>query len=339
MKVAKLAAPFDIQFEEAPVPEITADQVLLKINCFGVCASDQQIYHGKHKYAAMPVVMGHEVSATITEVGENVMDYKIGDKVTLEPQVACGECYPCQQGRFNVCENLKVMGVHLDGCNCEYFAVEPKYLHHVPQDLPDEMVALVEPLSVGVGSIKRSTKFKGGNVVVVGAGTIGNCVAQAAKGLGAGKVMVTDINQAKLDYALECGIDYAVNTANISLKEVIEQSFGVQKADVIVDCVAHPAVFQTILDAARPNSEIILTGNYKDPVQFEVPRIQRNEISLIGHMMYVREDFADAIQLLADGKITVTKTISQVYPFEQYVEALKFADEHPNDVMKMIIKL
>lgn len=339
MKVARLVAPFDIQFQEAPIPEITEDQVLLKIICFGVCASDQQIYHGKHKYAAMPVTMGHEVSAVVEKTGASVTEYKVGDKVTIEPQVTCGECEPCKQGRFNVCENLKVMGVHMDGCNCEYFAVEPKYLHHVPQDLPDEMVALVEPLSVGVGSIKRSKTFKGGNVVVVGAGTIGNCVAQAAKGLGADKVMVTDLNQDKLDYALECGIDYVVNTKDISLKDAIEKTLGKKKADVIVDCVAHPAVFQTILDAARPNSEIILTGNYKDPVQFEVPRIQRNEISLIGHMMYVREDFADAIRLLAEGKITVTKTISQVFDFNQYPEAMKFADEHPNDVMKMIVKM
>lgn len=339
MRVARLVAPFDIEFEDIPIPQITKEQVLLKINCFGVCASDQQIYHGKHKYAAMPVIMGHEVSATVAKTGSDVVDYKVGDKVTLEPQIACGECYPCKQGRFNVCEQLKVMGVHTDGCNCEYFAVEPKYLHHVPQDLPDELAALVEPLSVGVGSIKRSRYFKGGNVVVVGAGTIGNFAAQAAKGLGAGKVMVTDINQTRLDYALECGIDYAVNTKNISLKKAVEKVFGERKADVIVDCVAHPTVFQTILDAARPNSEIVLTGNYKEPVQFELPRIQRNEISLNGHMMYVREDFADAIRLLKEGKITVTKTISQRYSFDQYKEAMAFADEHPNDVMKMIIKM
>lgn len=339
MKVARLVEPYKIVFEDAPVPECGDHQVLLKILAFGVCASDMQIYHGKHKYAAMPVVMGHEVAAVVEKVGKGVTGYQPGDKVTIEPQVTCGECYPCEQGRFNVCEHLKVIGVHQDGCNCEYFALDPKYLHHVPQDLSDEMTALVEPLAVGVGSIKRSRMFKGGNVVVVGAGTIGNFVAQAAKGLGAGKVMVTDVNQAKLDYALECGIDFAVNTSGFSLKEAIIQTFGKQKADVIVDCVAIPAVFKTILEAARPNSEIILTGNYKAPVELEVPVIQRQEISLIGHMMYVREDFEDAIRLLAEGKITISKTVSQVYPFDRYPEALQFADEHPLDVMKMIIKM
>lgn len=339
MKLARVVEPFHLQFEEVAIPNTTEDQVLLKVLCFGVCASDMQIYHGKHKYCAMPVVMGHEVCAVIEKAGKNVKGFHIGDKVTIEPQVTCGECYPCRQGRFNVCEHLKVIGVHMDGCNCEYFAIDPRYLHHVPQTMKDEMVALVEPLAVGVGSIKRSQMFKGGNVVVVGAGTIGNFVAQAAKGLGAGQVMVTDINQEKLDYAKECGIDYAVNTSSCSLKDAIEDAFGVRKADVIVDCVAVPSVFADIIAAARPNSEVILTGNYKAPVNFEIPMVQRREINLIGHMMYVWEDFEDAIRLMHEGKITISKTVSQIYPFSQYQEALNFADEHPADVMKMIIKM
>ena len=339
MKTAKVTAPLTLVYEDAPMPEITPNQVLLKVNCFGVCASDQQIYHGKHKYATMPVIMGHEFCAAIEDIGANVQEYSVGDKVTVEPQIFCGECYPCKQGRFNVCENLKVLGVHTDGCNCEYLSLDAKYLHKVPQDLSDELVALVEPLAVGVGSIKRSPRFIGGNVVVVGAGTIGNLTAQSAKGLGAGKVMIADINQAKLDYALECGIDYAVNTGETSLKNAIAAAFGDKKADVIVDCVALPVVFQQILAAARPNSDIIMTGNYKDSLTFEVPLIQRREINLLGHMMYVREDFQDAIRLLHEGKIDTRKIISQVYPFEQYKDALVFADENPAEVMKMIIKM
>jgi len=339
MKAARLMEPYKIVLEEAPVPQITPDEVLLKIICFGICASDQQIYHGKHKYAAMPVVMGHELTAVVQEAGSAVTGFKAGDKVTVEPQVYCGACTPCKQGRFNVCENLKVIGVHLDGGNREYMAIDPKYLHLLPSELDDEVAALVEPLSVGVGSIKRSRMFRGGNVVVMGAGTIGNLTAQAAKGLGAGKVLICDILQEKLDYALECGIDFAANTAKIPLEQAILDAFGPQKADVIVDCVAAPALFESILQAARPNSEIIMTGNYKEPVRFEVPLMQRREISLIGHMMYVREDYADAIRLLSEGRINTTKVISQRYVFADYPKAFVFADEHPEQVMKMIVRL
>ncbi len=334
--------PGGFEFTEDPIPEINDDQVLLKVLYIGVCASDQQIYHGQHKSVTqdkLPRIMGHEVSAEIVKVGANVTDYKVGELVVVEPQVTCGECYPCQIGRFNVCEHLSVMGVHEDGFLREYAACDAKLLHHTPAGMDPELAAIVEPLSVGVGSIKRSRLFKGGNVVVVGAGTIGNCVAQAAKHLGAGKVMVTDINQEKLDYALECGMDYAVDTSKISLKDAIEQNFGVRKADVIVDCVAAPPVFQTILDASRPSSEIIITGNYKAPVTLELPRIQRREVEILGHMMYVREDFADAIRLLAEGKINTRKLISQRWTFDQYAEALQFADANPLEVMKMVVKI
>lgn len=339
MKVWKVVGPHQIEMSEAPIVENKDNEVLLKILCFGICASDMQIYNGKHKYAAMPVIMGHEVSAEIVAVGSKVEGFSVGEKVTVEPQVFCGECYPCKQGRFNVCEKLRVYGVHVDGFNLEYSAVEPKYLHKVPNTLTDEQIALVEPLAVGVGSIKRSQTFKGGNVVVVGAGVIGNFVAQAAKGLGAGQVLVVDISDDKLEYAKECGIDFAINTSKTPLKEAIVSAFGDRKADVIVDCVAIPPVFLDIIDAARPNSEIIVTGNFKAPVSIELPMIQRREINIIGHMMYVREDFADAISLLNDGKITISKTITQTYKFEEYKEALDFINDNPLDVMKAIVKL
>ena len=334
--------PGEIRFDDDPVPEISDDEVLLRVLSIGICASDMQMYHGMHMALTpekLPRVMAHEVSAVIEKVGTAVTGWSVGEKVSVEPQVYCGKCYPCKIGRFNVCEHLEVMGVHRDGFACEYYKLNPKYLHKVPQDMSVDLITVVEPLAVGVGSIKRSTLFKGGNVCVVGAGTIGNCVAQAAKGLGAGQVMVTDINQDKLDYALECGIDYAVNTRNVTLKEAVEQCFGMRKADVIVDCVAAPPVFQTILDATRPSSEVILTGNYKADVQLSIPRIQRREVNLVGHMMYVREDFADAISLLAEGKINTEKFISQRWEFDQYLDAFKYADANPLGYMKQIVKV
>jgi L-iditol 2-dehydrogenase len=205
--------------------------------------------------------------------------------------------------------------------------------------MPGELAAMVEPFAVGVGSVRRSHKLQGANVAVVGAGTIGNFTAQAAKHLGAAKVLVTDVNQAKLDYALECGIDAAVNTKNTTLKEAIAATFGVRKADVIIDCAGSPFTFKAIMEAARPSSEVIITANFKEPVEFNVPVLQRQEITLLGHMMYVREDFQTAIELLASGRIVTSKTVTKVFGFDEYEEAFKYADADPDSVMKLIIKL
>jgi L-iditol 2-dehydrogenase len=339
MKQIRITGPFTFSVEEAPIPAISEDEVLLKVNRLGVCASDMQIYHGKHKFMTFPVILGHEAAATIEKAGAKVRGFVAGDKVTVEPQVFCGECYPCKTGRFNVCEKLSVFGVHRDGLSREYMAIDPKYLHKCPTDMSDTLVTLVEPFAVGVGSVRRSAHLNGANVVVVGAGTIGNFTAQAAKALGAAKVLITDISQAKLDYAAECGIDKCVNTKDKTLKDAIIEQFGNTRADIIIDCAATPFTFKAILEAARQRSEIIVTGNYKEPVEFNVPLLQRQEITMIGHMMYVREDFEIAIELLSQGKIVTSKTVTRVFPFNEYEHAFAYADEHAEQVMKLMIAI
>ena len=340
MLVARMPEAFKVEYLDLPVPQVEEDKVLLKNLYLGVCASDQQIYHGRHKYMKFPLVMGHEVSAVVEKVGAKVTDFKPGDRVVLQPQVVCGKCYPCSVGRFNVCENLKVIGVHMDGCACEYIQVSPWNLHKLPDAVSDLDAALIEPLAVGVGSVHRAGDVKGANVAVIGAGIIGNFTAQAAKALGAEKVLISDVMPKKLKAAEDCGIDYCVNAEKDTLKDAIIKSFGdFRKADVIIDCAASKGSFHSALDAARKNSRIVISGNYKDIMDFDVPVIQRSEISLIGHMMYVKEDFVTSIECLADGRIKTNGLITQHFPLSEYHKAFEFADANPTETIKMMIDI
>jgi len=151
--------------------------------------------------------------------------------------------------------------------------------------------------------------------------------------------MITEICQPKLDWAAECGLDYCVNANGINLKETIKETFGKRRADIIIDCAAGSEVYKSILEAARQCSEIIITGNYKDPVEFFVPVMQRQEISMIGHFMYVREDYKTAIELLASGKIHTEKAITKVFPFDDYVKAFEYADANSDSTLKLLIKM
>ncbi len=338
MKKAVFTAPGTIDFVECPVPEIAADQVLLKVMSIGVCGSDVQMYNGKHRYMTYPVVPGHEVSAVVEQVGSKVADFQPGDRVTVQPQIFCGKCYPCTIGRFNVCEQLKVKGVHADGFAAEYVAIEPSYLHLCPPDMDFDRIVLVEPAAVAVGAVKRA-QYKGATIAVIGAGPIGNLVAQAAQAMGAEQALLTDILDSRLDFARQCGIQNCLNTAEMSLQEAIEQTFGSRKADVIIDAAATSATFAAALEASRPSSEIVITGNYKNPVELEVPRIQRREVALIGHMMYVREDYAEAIKLLAEGKIRTEGFITQRYGLADFHAAFKQLNEHPEQVMKAVLEV
>lgn len=340
MKCARILEAYKFDYPELPIPEPGDDKVLLRNRFLGVCASDIQVYHGKHKYVKYPLVLGHEVSAVVEKVGKNVTDFKAGDRVVLQPQVVCGKCLPCESGRFNVCEELKVIGIHMDGCACEYIAVSPWNLHKTPDSLSDEVAALVEPVAVGVGSVKRSRDYKDANIVVLGAGTIGNLTAQCAKAMGARAVMITDILDSKLEIAKKCGIDFCVNTAKADLGKAIVKAFGAhRRADIIIDCAATRATFASAIACARKNSTIVISGNFKEPVEFDVPAIQRSEINLIGHMMYVKEDFADALRMLQDGSIRSDLIITQHFPLAEYDKAYAFIDENPADCMKVLIDI
>ena len=339
MLKANLTAPYTIQLQEADVPKIRDTEVLLKVLYTGICGSDIQMYHGKHKYMTFPVVFGHELSAYVVKMGSAVDNFSCGDLVTVEPQVTCGRCHSCMTGHFNVCENLKVLGVHADGFMAQYVAVESSYLHKCDIGMDPRKAALIEPLAVAVGAVRRAGFCADANVLVIGAGTIGNLIAQAAITHGAGKVMVSDINPIKLDTARKCGIDLTVNAASESLADSITNHFGQRRADIIIDTAASRVSFKSMLAVARPRSTIVITGNYKEPVELAMPIIQRQEIDILGHMMYVREDFSEAITWIEQGKIQLDEIITATYSFSRLTGAFAFIDNHPDNFMKILINV
>ena len=207
-------APGKIEFIDVLTPETEANQILIKIKRIGICGSDIHVYHGKHPYTSYSVLQGHEVSGEIERVEARVKGLKKGDRVTIQPQAVCGRCYPCSHGKYHICDNLKVMGFQTTGAASEYFAVDAdKLLLKLPDGMSFEHGAMVEPLAVAVHPLGRHGDVVGEKILVFGAGPIGNLVAQAAKAMGAEKVMITDISDYRVKLAEECGIDYVVDNA------------------------------------------------------------------------------------------------------------------------------
>lgn len=218
-----MTKPGEIIFREVPIPEVKDDQILVKIMNIGICGSDIHVYHGKHPFTKYPVTQGHEVSGEIVELGANVTGFHKGQKITIEPQVYCGHCYPCRHGKYNLCEELKVMGFQTTGTASEYFALDASKVTSLPEETSYEEGAMIEPLAVAVHGVKQMGDVKGMNIAVLGAGPIGNLVAQAAKGMGAAKVMITDVSDLRLKKAEECGIDVCVNTKNKDFGEAMAE--------------------------------------------------------------------------------------------------------------------
>ncbi len=335
---AVMTEPGIISFVDVPIPKVEPNQIKVKIKSIGVCGSDIHVFHGKHPYTSYPVVQGHEVSAEVVEVGSDVKDFKPGDKVTIQPQVVCGTCYPCTHGMYNDCETLKVMGFQTTGMASEYFVTEADKAIKLPDHMSFEHGAMIEPLAVAIHAVRRFGDIKGKSVVVLGGGTIGNLVAQTCKAQGANKVLLSEPSEHRLETAKKCGL-ITVNPNKEKLGQAIKEHFGSDGADVIFECVGINATMNDAIDNARKGSDIIVVGVFGDLATINLGYIQDRELRLTGTAMYRVEDYKEAIALVGKGLIEFDPLISERVPFMEYARAYDLANNQKDKIMKIIIDM
>jgi len=336
MKQALMTKPGEIIYREVDVPEVGPDQIKVRMKRIGVCGSDIHVYHGKHPFTTYPVVQGHEVSAEVVEVGSDVSDFKPGDKVTIQPQVVCGKCYPCTHGMYNDCEVLKVMGFQTTGMASEYFVTEAAKAVKLPDNISWDHGSMIEPLAVAVHAVRRYGDVKDKYVLVLGGGTIGNLVAQAAKAMGAKKVLISEISEYRLEVAEKAGIE-TINPARKDLGEKIRDFFGPDGADVIIECVGVNETMNQAIKYARKGSHIVIVGVFGDMANMNAALIQDHELTLVGSAMYRVEDYKKAIELTEAGLIEFDALITDHVPFKEYQRAYQIIGEQKDKAMKVII--
>ena len=332
-----MTAPGQIQFREVPTPQPQEGQVLVKIMEIGVCGSDIHVYHGEHPFTSYPVTQGHEVSGLVEELGPGVTGLHVGQKVTIQPQVVCGQCWPCRHGKYNLCESLKVMGFQTTGVASHYFAVDAEKVTPLPDSMSLEEGAMIEPLAVAVHAARQAGDLSGKDVCVLGAGPIGILVAQAAKGLGARRVMITDVSGLRLEKAKECGADSAVNTKNQDFGQGLVEFFGPDKCDVIYDCAGNDITMGQAIQHARKGSAIILVAVFAKEAHVDLAVLNDHELDLNTSMMYRSEDYETAIQLVQEGKVQLAPLISKRFPFQEYLAAYQYIDANRESTMKVLI--
>jgi len=334
-----MTQPGQIEIRETDRPTYQADEVLVHIQRIGVCGSDIHVFHGKHPYTSYPVVQGHEVSGTIAELGSEVKDLSIGDKVVFMPQVTCGTCYPCMTGNYHICDNLKVLGFQTNGAGQEFFAVPATKVLKPPQSVSLDQAAMVEPVAVAVHALGRYGAMANANVLVLGAGTIGSLVGQCARAMGAAKVMITDVSEYKLEKALACGFERVVNTAKEDLGQAIDEYFGVRKADVILECVGVQPTITQAVSLARKGSTIVVVGVFGQKPVVDLGLVQDRELSLVGTLMYQYRDYEKAIQLVASGKLCLDEMITHRFPFRDFLKAYETIEASGGEYLKVMIDL
>ena len=340
MRQAILKIPGEIEFKDIPIPaELKSNEILLRIHKIGVCGSVIHVFNGKHPFVTKyPVIQGHEYSGEVVKVGDKVKTVKIGMKATARPQVVCGKCPPCLRGQYNVCQNLTVQGFVANGSAQEYFVVTEDRVVIVPDEVSYEQAALIEPAAVGAHSTKRAGDLHGKNVVVAGSGTIGNLIAQFALARGAKKVLVTTAkSDFRLGIAKECGISETANLSKENFQDAVKRVFESEGFQVGFEAAGAQGAVTDLIAGVENGGTVIIVGVFEQNPVVNMGFLGEHELNVLGSMMYLHEDYEEAVRFIAEGRIKTTPLITSRFPFDKYLDAYKFIEEQGDKSLKVMI--
>jgi len=337
MRQAVMIAPGTIKIGEAEEPVAGPGQVRIRIQRIGVCGSDIHVFHGKHPFVTYPLVQGHEYAGEIDAVGEGVSGIDIGDKVTATPQEVCGDCPPCRRGQYNACEELKVRGFQAPGCAQDFFVTEADKIIKLPASLSPEQGAFVEPVAVAAHSTRHAGDLTGKNVVVSGAGTIGNFVAQACMCRGAARVLIADVSEYRLQVARSVGIDAVCNVTQEPLAEAARRVFGEEGFEVAAEVAGVESSLAALVAGIGKGGTLLIIGVFGDKPVVDMSVVCEHELTMRGSMMYRHEDFEQAVEWIASGEVQSQPLVSKHFAFEDFAKAYAFIDDEGDKAMKVMI--
>lgn len=323
-----------VDLEELQIQE--NDDVKVKIMAVGICGSDIGIYNGTNPMAQYPKVIGHEMTGIVEEIGSDVTNLKVGDHVSIDPVINCGECKNCKKGRVNICENLKVRGVHVDGGFQEKIVVKEHQAYKVDSSMPWNKSVLVEPFSIGFQANRRANVGEGDVVFVMGAGTIGQTVGRVAQYLGA-KVFTSDMDPKKLERAEKYGM-IGIDVGKEDPAEVIKKHNDGRLADVVIDAICTTQTFEQAVKLAASAGRIVNLGFSTKPSEICSVDITSKELDIVGSRLSNRR-FPEVIEAYNSGKLPFDDLISHELKFEQIEKAMKMIMDRDIYTEKVILLL
>jgi 2-desacetyl-2-hydroxyethyl bacteriochlorophyllide A dehydrogenase len=341
MKALVYSGPEDLRIIDAEDVTPAADEVKIKIKATGICGSDVHGYLGITGRRIPPMIMGHEFSGVVTEIGMAVKTVKVGDRITVQPVIFCGTCEMCRNGLTNICSNKTFYGVmNVNGSLAEYLCVPEKLVYSLPDSLNYIDGAMVEPLAVAYRAVKQAApEMAGKTVLIVGAGTIGLLVLQVAKLMNPGKIIVSDVNDFRLEVAAKLGADYTVNPLKQDLKDFVESvATGPGGIDISIEAVGITATVQQALSVLKTHGTCIWIGNSQKMIEINMQEVVTRELKITGTYIYTHAEFGEAIELLTQGKINLNLLISEIVSLENAADAFNRLAHQPEKLIKIIVE-
>lgn len=337
MKAIQIVKPNELKVIDMDMPKIEQpDQVLVKMKAAGICGSDVGIYHGTNAAATYPRVIGHEMVGVIEAVGSGVTNWKVGDRVIIDQVTACGHCYACRKGRPNVCGNLQVRGVHLDGGYREYMVVPEKDCYLLPDFLKDEDAVMIEPTTIAVQACSRAELCAEDNLMIIGAGALGNSILRIARLYHPNKLIMVDIDDAKLSESLQHG---ATDVINSRTEDVVARAHELTDGygpTVTIDAACFKGSLLTACQATGNAGRVITMGFSVAPDEINQFVITSKELDVRGSRLQNRK-FQAVIDLVNEGKVDLSNSVSHTFNFLDAQKAFDFNDSHDPSIRKIVL--
>lgn len=349
MKAAMYYGYRDLRVEDIPEPKVAAGKVKVKVAWAGICGTDRHEYNGPvwipvnkpHRITGRqaPLVLGHEFTGIITEVGEGVKDWQVGDRVTASGNIVCGECRWCKEGRVNLCENLAFNGIGTDGAFAEYIVVPTYQLFRVPANVSLERALLTEPLACGVHSSHLIGDLKGKSVAIVGPGMIGLSCLFAAKNAGAGPILVAGVGRANEAYARWLGAAEYIDTRETDPVAFGQKMLGAPGFDVVFECVGLEQTMNTAVQLSRKAGVIMVMGVFEKAPAFPMNLLQEGERTLLTSQAYAFE-LGDVLDIMTRDQFEAERLITARIPLERIAEdGFEELLRNPNKHVKIAIRI
>ncbi|MGQ7889739.1 NAD(P)-dependent alcohol dehydrogenase [Paenibacillus sp. WC2504] len=341
MKAAVMTKPGTIVMEERPVPQVDANEVLVKVMAVGVCGSDVHYFENGRigRYVVeKPIILGHECAGIIVAAGASVTNVSLGDRVAIEPGVTCGHCQACKEGRYNLCPDVQFLATPpVDGAFVQYMKIRADMVFAIPEHLTFEAAALNEPFSVGIHAAKRCNLQPGSTVAIMGMGPVGLMAVAAAKSFGASRIIVTDLEQVRLEAAKRLGATDVINVKEEDAVQRIKEMTDGVGADAAWETAGNPRALQSALYSLRRGGKLVIVGlPAQDEIPLNVPFIADNEIDIYGVFRYANT-YPTGIKFLAGGGIDTKALITDRYPLEQTQDALERAIHNKSGSLKVMV--
>lgn len=330
-----------LEMKDVPKPTPGEGEVLIRVTYAGICGSDITVFHHRHMTATVPRIMGHEILGIVEAIHTTApVNYKVGDRVVVHPLLDCGVCPACLDGNFHVCENLKIMGLHVDGAFAEYLAAEAKRVFPVPEDIPDGIAILTEPLAVGFHACMRAGVQPSENVLVIGAGPIGILTAAAARYFGA-HVVVAELQENRLQLCRDFGFD-TIDAGKTDLTASALSKTNGHGFDKVFEVSASASAYQAIPFVTKIRGTAVVVAIPSDLRGMKFNAVALKEISIIGMRVHTLKDFERSVemmeQLYRSRSTPLEKMISAVLPLDELEKGIAI-QERGTETGKVVIRI